>query len=35
MIVKRFEAVYGPELIGGPVTFTEYAAVSSKIALRL
>ncbi len=33
--VKRFEAVYGPELVGGPVTFTEYAAVSNKIAIRL
>ena len=33
--VKRFEAVYGPELVGGEVTFTEFAAVSNKIAIRL
>lgn len=33
--VKRFEAVYGPELVGGPVAFTEYRAVSNKITIRL
>ena len=28
--VKKFEAVYGPELVGGDVIFTEYKAVSNK-----
>jgi quinol monooxygenase YgiN len=26
---KKFEAVYGPELVGGDVVFTEYKAVSN------
>lgn len=28
--VKRFEAVYSPELVGGNVVFTEYEVVSDK-----
>jgi quinol monooxygenase YgiN len=28
--VKRFEAVYSPELIGGPVVFTEYEMTAGK-----
>jgi quinol monooxygenase YgiN len=28
--VKKFEAVYGPELLGGDVRFTEYKAISNK-----
>jgi quinol monooxygenase YgiN len=28
--VKKFEAVYGPELVGRDVVFTEYQAVSVK-----
>ena len=27
--VRRFEAVYGPELVGGPVVFTDYVLVAS------
>jgi quinol monooxygenase YgiN len=27
--VKAFEAVYSPELVGGPVTFTDYLEVAS------
>ena len=27
--VRRFESVYGPELVGGPVVFTDYAQVAS------
>ena len=27
--VKRFEAIYGPELVGGPVKFTDYNLVAS------
>ena len=27
--VKRFEAVYTPELVGGPVDFTDYELVAS------
>ena len=26
--VRRFEAVYGPELVGGPVVFTDYELVA-------
>lgn len=28
--VKKFEAVYSPELVGGEVVFTEYRAISNK-----
>lgn len=28
--VKRFEAVYSPELVGGPVVFTDYEMVAGK-----
>lgn len=28
--VKKFEAVYGPELVGGDVVFTKYRAISNK-----
>lgn len=28
--VKKFQAVYGPELVGKEVMFTEYRAVSNK-----
>lgn len=27
--VRKFEAVYGPELVGGPVRFTDYEVVAS------
>jgi quinol monooxygenase YgiN len=27
--VKRFEAVYAPELVGGPVVFTDYDLVAT------
>jgi quinol monooxygenase YgiN len=27
--VRQFEAVYGPELVGGPVTFTDYSQVAT------
>jgi quinol monooxygenase YgiN len=27
--VRRFESVYGPELVGGPVVFTDYAQIAS------
>jgi quinol monooxygenase YgiN len=33
--VKRFEAVYGPVMLSKEVTFTEYRAISNKIAIRL
>jgi len=33
--VKRFESVYGPELVGREVTFTEYKAISNKIRVRI
>ncbi len=28
--VKRFESVYGPELVNGPVVFTDYHLVATK-----
>jgi len=28
--VKRFESVYSPELVGGPVVFTDYEMVAGK-----
>lgn len=27
--VRQFEAVYGPELVGGPVVFTDYVVVAT------
>jgi quinol monooxygenase YgiN len=30
--VRAFEAVYGPELVGGPVVFTDYVAVATNQA---
>jgi quinol monooxygenase YgiN len=30
--VRKFESVYGPELVGGPVVFTDYRLVASKVA---
>jgi quinol monooxygenase YgiN len=27
--VKRFESIYGPELVGGPVKFTDFNLVAS------
>jgi len=27
--VRRFESVYGPHLVGGPVVFTDYVLVAS------
>jgi quinol monooxygenase YgiN len=27
--VRSFEAVYGPELVGGPVVFTDYVVVAT------
>jgi len=27
--VRQFEAVYGPELVGGPVVFTDYVIVAT------
>jgi quinol monooxygenase YgiN len=27
--VRKFEAVYGPELVGGPVVFTDYVLIAS------
>ena len=29
--VKRFESVYSPELVGGPVVFTDYNMVASNL----
>ena len=29
--VKRFQAVYGPELVGGTVVFTNYEMVAAKM----
>jgi quinol monooxygenase YgiN len=31
--VKAFEAVYRPELVGGPVVFTDYLQVATNITL--
>ena len=33
--VKRFESVYGPELVSRGVTFAEYKAISNKIRVRV
>ena len=30
--VRRFESVYGPKLVGGPVTFTDYDLVADNQA---
>jgi quinol monooxygenase YgiN len=30
--VKKFESVYSPELVGGPVVFTEFEMVAGKFA---
>jgi quinol monooxygenase YgiN len=27
--VRQFEAVYGPELVGGPVVFTDYVLIAT------
>lgn len=27
--VRQFEAVYGPELVGGPVVFTDYVVIAT------
>jgi quinol monooxygenase YgiN len=32
--VKAFEAVYGPELVAGPVVFTDYLLVASNAPSR-
>jgi quinol monooxygenase YgiN len=32
--VRRFEAVYGPELAGGPVVFTGYVQIASNATRR-
>ena|SRR5438067_8764821 len=29
--VRRFEAVYSPELVGGPVVFTDYRLVAANV----
>lgn len=29
--VRRFEAVYSPELVGGPVVFTDYGLVAANV----
>jgi len=29
--VKRFQSVYGPQLVGGPVRFTSYESVAGKL----
>ena len=31
--VKEFESVYGPELVGGPVVFTDYGQVATNVTL--
>lgn len=30
--VKRFESVYSPELVGGPVLFTDFTLVATNVA---
>jgi hypothetical protein len=30
--VRHFESVYGPELVGGPVVFTDYVQVATNRA---
>jgi quinol monooxygenase YgiN len=30
--VRQFESVYGPELVGGPVVFTDYEQIASNQA---
>jgi quinol monooxygenase YgiN len=29
--VRRFEAAYSPELVGGPVVFTDYGQIASNV----
>ena len=31
--VRRFESVYGPELVGGPVVFTDYVVIAANTSL--
>jgi quinol monooxygenase YgiN len=32
--VRRFEAIYGPELAGGPVVFTDYVQIATNQGAR-
>ena len=31
--VRRFEGIYGPELVGGPVVFTDYVVIAANTSL--
>ena len=31
--VRRFERIYGPELVGGPVVFTDYVVIAANTSL--